>query len=93
MKDLVNIQDFLVTPLELGDWEGEEELVADKLNELLHYCWDLIPEDLSVESIEEVLNGVWDNLRGDTLLIDVEIDQLQDWVQTHVRRSLENIQQ
>lgn len=93
MKDLVNIQDFLVTPLELGDWEGEEELVADKLNELLHYCWDLIPEDLNVESIEEVLNGVWDNLRGDTLLIDVEMDQLQDWVQTHVRRSLENIQQ
>ena len=92
MKDLVNIQDFLVTPFEVGDWEGEEEVVADKLNELLHFCWDLVPEDMSVEAIEKALNGIWDNLRGDTLLIDVEMDQLQDWVETYMR-SFENIEQ
>ena len=92
MKDLVNIQDFLVTQFEVGDWEGEEELVADKLNELLHFGWDLIADDMDVESIEKALNGIWDNLRGDTLLVDVEMDQLQDWVVTYMR-SFENIQQ
>jgi hypothetical protein len=89
MKDLVNIQDFLVTPDELGDWEGDEEIVADKLNELLHYCWSLIPDDTDIELIEQMLNGIWDNLRGDTVILDVDIDQLQDWVVTHIR-TLEN---
>lgn len=90
MKDLVNIQDFLVEPLEVGDWEGEEEIVADKLNELLHYCWSLIPDDMDNELIERMLNGIWDNLRGDTVILDVGMDELQDWVDTYMR-SLENI--
>ena len=86
---MVNIQDFLVTPDELGDWEGEEEIVADKLNELLHYCWSLIPDDTDILLIEQMLNGIWENLRGDTVILDVDIDQLQDWVVTHIR-TLEN---
>ena len=85
MKDLVNIQDFLVTEFDVGDWDGEEELVADKLNALLHFCWSLIAEDMPTEIIEKTLNGVWENLRGDTLLLDVELDQLQDWVVAYVR--------
>ena len=85
MKDLVNIQDYLVSPLEIGDWEGEEEIVADKINELLHFCWDLIPDDMDASSIDNALNGIWDNLRGDTVLLDVEMDQLQDWVVTYIR--------
>lgn len=89
MKDLVNIQDFLVTPDELGDWDGEEEVVADKLNELLHFCWSLIPDEMEVELIERTLCGVWDNLRGDTVILDVDMDQLQDWVVTYVH-SMEN---
>ncbi|NQZ11505.1 MAG: hypothetical protein HRT35_30505 [Algicola sp.] len=85
MKDLVNIQDFLVTPDELGDWEGDEEIVADKMNELLHYCWSLIPDDTDILLIEQILSSIWDNFRGDTVILDVDIDQLQDWVVTHIR--------
>jgi hypothetical protein len=92
MKDLVNIQDYLVSAQDVGDWEGDEEIVADKLNELLHYCWDLIPEDMDVSSIDKALNGIWDNLRGDTVLLDVEMDQLQDWVDTHIRSLLQSEQ-
>ena len=85
----MNIQDFLVTKDELGDWEGEEEIIADKLNELLHFCWTLIPDEMDVERIEQTLCGVWDNLRGDTVILDVDMDQLQDWVITYVH-SMEN---
>ena len=85
MKDLVNIQDFLVTPDELGDWEGDEEIVADKMNELLHYCWSLLPDDTDILLIEQILSSIWDNFRGDTVILDVDIDQLQDWVVTHIR--------
>ena len=92
MKDLVNIQDYLVSPHEIGDWEGEEEIVADKLNELFHYAWDLLPEHSDITTIDKALTGIWDNLRGDTVLVDVELDQLQDWVLTFIR-SLEQNEQ
>lgn len=91
MKDLVNIQDYLVTSNEVGDWEGEEELVADKLNELLHYCWGLIPEEMAVESINTVLTGIWDYLRGNTALLDVDLDELLDWVDNYFINFQENI--
>ncbi len=84
MKDLVNIQDFLVAPHEIGDWEGEEELVCDKLNDLLHYCWDRIPDDMDTDTIERMLSGIWENLRGDTVLLDCELDELRDWVSTYM---------
>ena len=90
MKDLVNIQDYLVNQYEIGDWDGEEELVADKLNELLHYCWDMIPDDMATEQIEQLLNGIWDNLRGDTLLLDVDIAELQDWVVSYMHSVVDN---
>ena len=90
MKDLVNIQDYLVDQYEIGDWDGEEELVADKLNELLHYCWDLIPDDMATEQIEQLLAGIWDNLRGDTLLLDVDIAELQDWVVSYMHSVVDN---
>jgi hypothetical protein len=89
MKDLVNIQDFLVESTEVGDWEGEEEFIADRMNELLHYCWSLIPADMTVENIEQALAGVWDNLRGGSILLDVDMAELEDWVVTYMH-SLEH---
>lgn len=85
MKDMVNIQDYLVNEFEIGDWDGDEELVADKINELLHYCWDRIPDDMDTQLIERMLEGVWENLRGDTVLLDCELDELQQWLVTYMR--------
>jgi hypothetical protein len=91
MKDLINIQDYLVNADEIGDWEGDEEIVADRLNELLHYCWGLIPDQMEVETINQVLTGIWDNLRGNTSLLDVEMDELIDWVDNYLLNTQENI--
>ncbi len=39
MKDLVNIQDYLFQVADVGDWEGEEEIVADRINAIYHAVW------------------------------------------------------
>ncbi len=91
MKDLVNIQDYLVTRDEVGDWEGEEELVADKLNDLFHYGWSKIPDEMDVETINTLLTGIWDKLRGSTALIDVDMDELFDWIDNYMLNAQENI--
>ena len=90
MKDMVNIQDFLVSPQELGDWEGEEETVADRLNELLHCCYDKLPEQMATERIEQALSGIWDHLRGDMALLDADFDELLDWLDSYVNALLDN---
>lgn len=91
MKDLVNIQDYLLGADEVGDWEGEEEVVADKLNELLHHGWSQIPDEMAVETIDTLLNGIWDNLRGSMILLEVDMDELRDWLDTYLINAQENI--
>lgn len=89
MKDLINIQDFLFTDSDVGDWEGDEELIADKLNDLLHFCFDRIPEQMDTQTIEQTLNGIWESLRGDMALLDTDLDELRDWV-IHYMYAVEN---
>ena len=89
MKDLLNVQDFLHSSHDVGDWEGEEEQVAENLNELIHVAWQEIPEDTPCELIEEIISGIWDFLRGDTAIIEADFEELIDWVKQYVFTSLD----
>jgi hypothetical protein len=93
MKDSLQIHDYLVSPQEIGDWEGDEEEVADKLNEIFHYAWDKLPDDLSVEQIQSVMNGIWEALRGETILVDTDLDELIDWADFFINSMLEDSEQ
>lgn len=90
MKDLVSIQDYLLPISDVGDWEGEEELVADRINAIYHAVWEKIPEDTSVDLIDRVLNEIWDQLRGSTIILDADEYELIDWAQAHMRKTLSN---
>ncbi len=90
MKDIVDIKDFLFTIDDVGDWEGQEEEVTDRLNDLYHVAWVLIPDDMSSQRIEECLNGIWEQLRGDLALIDAEMDELVDWVTVYTNSFIED---
>jgi len=89
MKDLLNVQDFLFSDRDVGDWEGNEELVAENLNELIHIAWSQLPEDLSCDKIEEIINSIWQHLRGDTAILETDFEELIDWVNQHVLTSLD----
>jgi len=88
MKDLVSIQDYLLSIADVGDWEGEEELVADRINAIYHAVWDRIPDDTPTELIDRLLNDIWDQLRGSTIILDADEYELIDWAKAHMRRTL-----
>ncbi|WP_404340246.1 hypothetical protein [Pseudoalteromonas mariniglutinosa] len=89
MKDLLNVQDYLFAINDVGDWEGDEEVVAETLNDLIHMAWDRLPDDLDCESIDEIINGIWEHLRGDLALVEADFEELTDWVTHYVDSSLD----
>jgi|TARA_B110000238_G_scaffold196701_1_gene237953 DNA-binding ferritin-like protein (Dps family) len=89
MKELVVVHDFLVSEAVVGDWEGQEEDVAEKMNEIYHTLYDLAEEDISVEVLTQLLDLVWDTWIGQDVLPDLETDDIYDWC----RHVLENREQ
>ena len=89
MKDLINVQDYLFATADVGDWEGDEEHVAETLNDLIHIAWERLPDELECELIDEIINGIWEHLRGDIALIEAEFEELTDWVTHYVDSSID----
>lgn len=91
MKDLLNVQDYLFNVADVGDWEGEEEQVAEIVNELIHHAWQVIPDDLGCEKIDQIINGIWEHLRGDLALVEADYEELSDWVDHYVSAQLDEL--
>ena len=89
MKDSISIHDYLFDVADIGDWEGEEELVTDKINSVYHSVWQLLPDDITEQQVESLLPGIWDQLRGGTVLLEADEDELIDWALAFVRQQLE----
>ncbi|MCS4307937.1 hypothetical protein M2404_002285 [Rheinheimera pacifica] len=89
MKDTISIHDYLFDQADIGDWEGEEELVTDKINAVYHAVWQSLPEDISSAQVEHLLPAIWDELRGGTVLLEADEDELIDWALAYVRQQLE----
>ncbi len=89
MKDQLTVQDYLLNVSEVGDWDGEEELVADRINTIIHAVWDALPEELATEQIEQLMPQLWQQLGADTVLLDVDEDELIGWARTFMRQQIE----
>lgn len=89
MKDAISLHDYLFDVADIGDWEGEEELVTDKINAVYHAVWQELPDDVSVAEVEHIFPDIWDQLRGGTVLLEAEEDELIDWALAYVRQQLE----
>lgn len=89
MKDTISLHDYLFDIADIGDWEGEEELVTDKINEVYHAVWRALPDDISVAQVDFLLPGIWDQLRGGTILLETDEYELIDWALAYVRQQLE----
>ncbi len=79
MKEFVVIHDYLVSEEVVGDWDGNEELVAERINEIYHMIYDLAEEDIETEELERLLALVWDNWIGQEALPEIESDDIHDW--------------
>lgn len=89
MKDLLSVQDYLLQVEEVGDWDGEEELVADKFNTIVHVVWDVLPDSLTTKQIGQLMPQLWEQLRGDTVLLDADEDELIDWALSYIQQQIE----
>lgn len=89
MKEFVVIHDYLVTEAIVGDWDGQEEIVAEKVNEIYHTLYDLAEEDINTEELEQLLALVWDAWIGQDVMPDLESEDIYDWC----RHLLENREQ
>jgi hypothetical protein len=90
MKDWLSVQDYLFESTQVGDWEGQEQTVAENLNELIHIAWQQLPEETDADTIDGIINGIWQSLRGDVAIIEAEQDELIDWVLHYVGNKLDN---
>ena len=86
MKELVVIHDYLVSESVVGDWEGQEETVAEKLNEIYHTLYDLAEDDIVPDELMRLLELVWHVWIGQDVLPELESDDIYDWC----RNLLEN---
>ena len=88
MKEFVDVHYFLVSEAVVGDWDGEEELVAERLNEIFHVLYDMAEEDIDTEVLERLLTMVWHHWIGQPALPELETDEILDWCQ-HVLQNRE----
>ena len=79
MREFVDIHDYLVTEAIVGDWDGEEEIVAERVNEFYHTLYDLAEEDIETEILEQLLALIWDTWIGLEELPDLESEDIYDW--------------
>ena len=92
MKEFVVIHDFLVSEAIVGDWEGEEEEVAEKINEIYHTLYDLAEEDIPVEELTQLLDLVWDTWIGQEVLPDLETDEIYGWCKNVLENREQHLQ-
>lgn len=79
MKEFVIIHDFLVSEEVVGDWDGEEITVAEKVNEFYHTIYLLAEDDIDPEELTSLLNLVWEHWIGNDHLAEIEHDEIYDW--------------
>lgn len=81
MKELIDIQVALATPADMDVFDEEEaELAADMLNQILHMLYDRADEDISPETLENMIQHCWETWCEDQQLIALDEIDLSDWV-------------
>ena len=80
MKHMVDIHVALATIEDMEFWEDNAEIAADRFNSLLHMLYDKADEDIDVSKLENMIQYIWENWREDSHLLDIDEDDLYDWV-------------
>ena len=80
MKNMVDIHVTLATLEDMEFWEDQAEEAVDRLNSLLHMLYEKADEDIDSVSLENMIQYIWENWREDSHLLDIDEDDLYDWV-------------
>ncbi|GAA0851985.1 hypothetical protein [Aliiglaciecola litoralis] len=80
MKNLIDIHVVLATAEDMDHWDDEAAEAAEKLNVILHMVYDQADDDIETTRLENVLQHVWENWREDAYLMEIDENDLHDWV-------------
>ena len=80
MKHFVDIHVALATIDDMDFWEDQAEEATDKFNSMLHLLYDHADDDIDSTSLENMIQYIWENWRQDSHLLDIDDDDLHDWV-------------
>ncbi|MFQ3220553.1 MAG: hypothetical protein ACI8R9_001599 [Paraglaciecola sp.] len=80
MKSSVDIHVALATTEDMDFWEDRTEEATDRFNALLHMLYDNADEDIETANLEHMIHYIWENWREDSYLLDIDDDDLHDWV-------------
>ena len=80
MKDMVDVHVVLATAEDMEFWDDLAEEAAEKLNIILHMLYDNADEDITVSSLENMFQHIWENWREDSHLLEIDDEDLRDWV-------------
>jgi hypothetical protein len=92
VKDFIDLHDYLISSELVGDWDGDEEEVTDRINGFFHHAYQLFPEDITAEQAEKVFNEIWGAVAGQDFVIESEIDELESWLESFVNQLLNEIE-
>ena len=80
MKCSIDIHVTLATRDDMDFWEDNAEEATDRFNSLLHQLYDRADEDIDTVSLENMIQYIWENWRNDSHLLDIDDDDLFEWV-------------
>ncbi|MFQ3234825.1 MAG: hypothetical protein ACI9C4_000376 [Paraglaciecola sp.] len=80
MKSSVDIHVVLATEDDMEFWEDQASEAVDRFNALLHMLYDNADEDIETTNLEHMIHYIWENWRQDSYLLDIDDDDLRDWV-------------
>ena len=80
MKHMIDIHVTLATVEDMDFWEDRVEEATDRFNSILHMLYQKADEDIDSVSLENMIQYIWENWREDSHLLDIDEDDLYDWV-------------
>ena len=80
MKHFVDIHTLLSTPDDMEDIHDAAYDASEKLNTILHMVYDAIDEDEDADRINRIMEKTWEHWHQDRYLLEIEVDDLVDWV-------------
>jgi hypothetical protein len=77
---MIDIQVVLATVEDMDFWDDRADEAMDRMNTILHLLYDQADEDINSTSLENMIQYIWENWREDAHLLDIDEDDLYDWV-------------
>jgi len=80
VKNTIDIHVVLATAEDMDFWDDRVEEATDRFNTILHMLYDQADEDINSTSLGNMIQYIWENWREDAHLLDIDEDDLYDWV-------------